>query len=437
MLIEAINEVKQFLVDAKDNPEKYFERVQDFTRNRKLNFQDIALSLVNLPKYTLSAEIENLLERLGRFEEDYSKSAYSQSREKLKPIFFQDWSAKLVEVFFKHPEAIVHRWKGLRPVGVDGSKLYLINNEEVTAYFGTQSNQHGEQAMGLALVAYDVLNEFCLHSSLAKYRQGEAQVASAWMSKLQADMLMLYDRLFPSNWFIYEHIARGIPFLMRCKLKHNNVIKNFVASGEKELITHFTINSNTATKLRKKGYTDVKTGEKIKVRLLRIILDTGEVEVLVTSLYDQQQYPHSDFKPLYFLRWGSETAYDRLKNQLQIEIFSGQTVRKIKQEFYATIFTYNLLTLFVRSLDKKVAQKNETRKHRYQINRNVGIGILKGRLITLFMNPVKPYIELLQHKIFKNLTEDKKGLGMNNPRNKKAHRINGKYQTYLNFAKPF
>lgn len=63
----------------------------------------------------------------------------------------------------------------------------------------------------------------------------------------------------------------------------------------------------------------------LKVRLIRIELDNGEIEVLITSLLDRQKYAHTDFKPLYQQRWGSETCYDTLKNKLQIEVVSGHS----------------------------------------------------------------------------------------------------------------
>ena len=63
-----------------------------------------------------------------------------------------------------------------------------------------------------------------------------------------------------------------------------------------------------------------------------MILDTGEVEVLLTNLTE-----NFDFKHLYFLRWGVEIEYDVLKNALEIENFSGRTETAIKQDFYAHI----------------------------------------------------------------------------------------------------
>jgi hypothetical protein len=41
----------------------------------------------------------------------------------------------------------------------------------------------------------------------------------------------------------------------------------------------------------------------LSLRLVRIELDSGEVEVLITSLTDSQTYPHDIFMDLYHKRW--------------------------------------------------------------------------------------------------------------------------------------
>ncbi len=78
----------------------------------------------------------------------------------------------------------------------------------------------------------------------------------------------------------------------------------------------------------------------IAVRFVTVILKTGEVEVLVTSLLDETLYPASEFGPLYYLRWGVETFYGRVKGRLALENFTGKTPEAIKQDFYSTILNF-------------------------------------------------------------------------------------------------
>lgn len=63
-------------------------------------------------------------------------------------------------------------------------------------------------------------------------------------------------------------------------------------------------------------------GTVIKLRVLKVVLDTGEVEILITNL-TEDELKYEDSKELYFKRWGIETKFDELKNKFQIENFSG------------------------------------------------------------------------------------------------------------------
>jgi hypothetical protein len=43
--------------------------------------------------------------------------------------------------------------------------------------------------------------------------------------------------------------------------------------------------------------------------------------------------PREEFGTLYALRWGEETYFDRLKNVMGIELFSGLSEESIHQDF--------------------------------------------------------------------------------------------------------
>ena len=87
---------------------------------------------------------------------------------------------------------------------------------------------------------------------------------------------------------------------------------------------------------------EISPEAEVKVRLVRIRLDDGQDEILITNLYDTKAYTLPVLKELYFLRWPVETIYGYLKNELQIECFSGISPISIGQGFYANIFVFNL-----------------------------------------------------------------------------------------------
>ena len=135
------------------------------------------------------------------------------------------------------------------------------------------------------------------------------------------------------------------------------------------------------------------------VRLVRVVLSTGEIEVLITSLIDEKQFPTKNFGELYNLRWGTETCFDTLKNKLQLTAFSGHTPMAIHQEFHATILVANINTILIQDCKEEVEQVSQKREHNYKINKNVSIGCMKDDLVTLFLEEDQEKILALLAKI--------------------------------------
>ena len=82
-----------------------------------------------------------------------------------------------------------------------------------------------------------------------------------------------------------------------------------------------------------------------KIRVILITLDSGELEILIASLLDDQEFPYEVFLGLYNLRWGSEEHNKHLKSVAQLENFTGKTKIAVEQDFYATIFTCNVANM--------------------------------------------------------------------------------------------
>ena len=56
----------------------------------------------------------------------------------------------------------------------------------------------------------------------------------------------------------------------------------------------------------------------LHLRLIRVKLDTGKIEILITSsMTDKQKYPHKIFKELYHKRWPVEVDYLFMKERLE------------------------------------------------------------------------------------------------------------------------
>ena len=126
---------------------------------------------------------------------------------------------------------------------------------------------------------------------------------------------------------------------------------------------------------------DPKEGtDDVKVRVISVMLESGEYEYLVTNIFDKS-FTIQMFRRLYFLRWPCETKYLELKERLQIEDFNGATTTAILQEFYIGLLLSNLSALIKGSADEVIdATSNPKNKYRYQSNRSFILGQMKLQL---------------------------------------------------------
>ena len=276
--LQIIEELRSFLDSAMKDKSNYVQREQDFSRDRVLNLDRVACFILNLSKKSLAIELDKLPGLFGQSVAVPTKGAFSQARYKLKPELFSDWNAAFVKAAGRHGLFAKH-WNGFQLVGIDGTTLQLPETDCIREEFGLKANQHLAYPMGQALCAYDVLNGFCLLASLAPVTQSEPGMALSLVRGLPENSLGIYDRGFPLTKTARERLEGLLPV--------------------------------------------DKLPDKVEVRLVKVVLDNGQVEVLITSLLNERAYPTSVFKELYFYRWGVEVYYDLFKNILQAEIFTG------------------------------------------------------------------------------------------------------------------
>ena len=247
---------------------------------------------------------------------------------------------------------------------------------------------------------YDVLNKFAIDGSLSPLSTGESVLALNHLAFAKGKDLIIYDRGYPSFNLIYEHFEKGIDFLIRVKADFSNITREFYKSGLYSDIVQIKPGKNT--KLSDKSYS--KETSKA-VRLVKIELPSGEVEILITSLLDSAKYPDLIFKDLYFLRWGVETFYDELKNKIKAEHFSGYSGHSILQDFYAALFVSNVQSLIVGEINDELAEEFTENKYQYKVNNNLSYGFLKDRIITLFFSDIEMEIIVSElKKLFKKHT---------------------------------
>lgn len=295
------------------------------------------------------------------------------------------------------------------------------------------ANQSKQFPMAQMMVCYDVLNQICFTSRIDESACDEISVAIDWVHHLPDDSLTIYDRGYASFTLIYLLAYHQRNFVIRCQTNFNQVVKDFIKSRKPSAIVSFPATNRGKKHLKQLGW-PVEQHTSVIVRLVKVKLDNGETEVLITSLTDTQRFPNQAFKQLYFLRWGVEIYYDRLKNQLQIEVFTGQKPEAIRQEFYAMIFVTNLQALLITDCETELSEANQSRKYQHQINYNVTLGLMKNQMVALFVEkePADIY-QQLKDKFLKHTEAIRPNRVYQ--RNKDKNKRRGKYQTWSNYRR--
>ena len=108
----------------------------------------------------------------------------------------------------------------------------------------------------------------------------------------------------------------------------------------------------------------------------------------ILSIDNSALYPF-EIAQLYHMRWGIETAYEMLKDRLQLENFTGTKPILLLQDIYSTIYVSNLAEDIIRDAEQEMEKKEQQRKHKMMLNRTISIGILKNDLIYIFLEKKK------------------------------------------------
>ena len=288
---------------------------------------------------------------------------------------------KCVDLFYKlFP---IKRWHGFRLLAVDGSTVQLPNEEEIKEHFGCWHPAKSTEPCPMARVSqmFDVLNHITVDTIISPKKEGERSLAAKHFDFINANDLVLSDRGYPAFWYFQLIVNKGANYCARLPIERWKVIlKDFLASNLKEIIIDL-----------KPSYLAIKECEKLglpttplKIRLLRIELDDGEIEVLATSLIDCNLYPYELFKDLYFERWPVEEDYKLLKSRIEIANFTGKSVLAVQQDFYARVFMANLTSMLAFPVHDKIADKHENSKLEYKINWTQALAKVKESGVLLF-----------------------------------------------------
>lgn len=375
--------VSKHFIDALSTKEKYRLSKTDFIRNRKLPFEQLVLCMLKLLRKSLQAEIYSFFREVGTSVKSVTASAFVQSRKKIKPDLFYDLNHIITNEFYTDNDENVKLYKGMRVLSVDGSTINLPFNKELIAEYGFFNNQKktNDVVIGRVSVLYDVLNEIVIDGLLRPFSQGEVTLSREHFKYAEKGDLIIMDRAYPNFESAYILGNQEVDFLFRCKKSFSNQVRAFYESGKQDETIQIKAKQN-------KSFKDLPYSQHstITVRMLRVKLDSGEVEILMTSLLDSREFPLEEFKELYFKRWKVETYYNRFKNIIGVEHFSGTSHQFIQQEFNCALYMSNMQTILTQDAENEAIEKYKNRRYEYKINQSLSLGLIREKLIQMFTN---------------------------------------------------
>ncbi len=396
-----------------------------FSRDRKLTFKNLIVIIITF-KSSIQRELDSFFKAISHSDfkiREVTKGAFSQARAKLNPWAFKRLNEVAVNTFYDGAE--YYLWHNMRTLAVDGTRLVLPNHPTIIKEFG--QHQFGPKAdsprsLALGSMLYDVLNQITIDAQLAPYSSSEGELLQVHLEKVKAGDLLLLDRGYPCFWLLFMLKAKGIEFCVRMKDDWWLKVKEFTESDEKERIVTFSLPKKDRKKLA--DYPEMQDTT-ITCRLVKVELETGENEILCTSLTDTEKYLHEEFDSLYHYRWTEEEAYKLLKSRVEVENFSGKTAKAVKQDFHSKIFLMTLCAAYAHPIEEKVMEEykaDQNRKYGQKINRTNALSMTQEILIAVMLR--KQYKKAL--KAFDDVVEKTREIirpGRNEPRNMKPKRL--------------
>lgn len=364
---------------------------KDFMRNRKLSFSTVMMLLIQKSMKSLQLKLNEFVTRFVASATTITASAFSQARLKLQPEAFKELSDGVLS--FVYSDQSHKTFYGFEIIAVDASTLRLPDSETIRMNFPALviQNQHQQDYYyaGQFIGLYDCLNRTALHAALNPDQTYEVKAFHNLLNSFDASFLTnplyIQDRGYASY--------ANMDFLM-------NACCHFVIRLPRQFLkeTQFMFKDNapqeTMVFLKKSRASRDAKQAGIMIRLVRVILDNGEIEVLATNV-SSAVIPAKAFKKLYHLRWGIETFFLILKDRLNLENFTGTSLIAVLQDVWATLFLSNLESLLTSDLN--IQLQNKETKNSQRINQSVSFHTIKDKAFDLLLSqiPIETVLETL------------------------------------------
>jgi len=359
-----------------------------FTRNTaKLTFEKLISFVLGNNRDSAQVALNDFFR--DSEDEPAMKQTLFEAREKISYKAYEALNNVIVDKFYDEGHA--KTYKSYMLIANDGSVFEVPQGALDT--FGGQKSSKSENvtAQARAVCFNDVINRITIAAKMKPFCNGERQIFLEMLDSFRdfGKTLMIFDRGFYSKELAEEMNKKGLFYIFRIK---RNCQKDIDGANETDQVI------------------SIKGG--LKLRIINIILPTGEVEKLATNVFDDSLYI-ADFAEIYNKRWGIETSYLMTKERLAIENFTSAKENLMQQDFYAAVATYNLME--ISCMEQEAKRKEDgvdiNRKNLRSANRNIAAHEVRISLISVLLETEPDIIDKkmkrIQNTIYRCFKDDK------------------------------
>ena len=358
-------EVVQDLTDCKqlfsNQPKK------DFTRNRKLPFDQIIKAILSMGGGSISNEMMDLF---GFREDLATTSAFVQQRAKIRPEAFE----KLFDLFVRNTSER-STYRGLQLLAVDGSDFLTASNpDDPDSFFPVTVEQKSYNLLHLNAL-YDLTRHVyvdALLHLLADRGYESYNVLAHLQEKGWKFLIRVKDGTggVASGLDLPNTTTFDLPITLSLTRKQSNEVKQLLKDrNHYKLVPHTSRFDFLPERSRKH---DPNVFYPLSFRIVRFPITENTFETVITNL-DADDFPPGELKKLYAMRRGIEPSFRELKYTVGLQHFHAKKVEFVHQEIFARLTMYN----FYEFITQSVVIQQKDRKYAYKVNFSAAVHICR------------------------------------------------------------
>jgi hypothetical protein len=377
---------------------------KDFTRNRKLSFDDVMKLLISMGGNSIYKE---LLESRGYDVNTATASAFVQQRDKILPCAFEYLLHEFTRTYTD-----IKKYRGYRLLAVDGSSLHIATNpKDQDTFLQNRPDEKGFNLLHLNAM-YDLCNRLYVDAMTQPCRlwnEGKALTDMVDRSSVEGKTIVIADRAYES-YNNFAHIEKkGWKYLIRVKDSRGGILSglSLPSEGDFDVCIQRILTRKQTNEVRANpdiyrflpvnsifDFLDMHTNRffPMSLRVVRFKIADDTYETVITNL-DSSDFPPQELKKLYKMRWGIETSFRELKYAVGLTSFHAKKPEYIEQEVFARLIMYN----FAEMITSHVVISQTGTSNVYQVNFTIAIHVCR-HFLRLWIDLPQPDVEALIRK---------------------------------------